>query len=74
MTEAQLKALGWKLVKQYQHNQYHTARYQLGCLTIEFTYLEEDLVTCDLLAPELEECNVSLRQAELLTELVGKWA
>ena len=38
MTEEQIKGLGWKLVKQYNHDQYNTNRYKLGCMEIEFTY------------------------------------
>ncbi len=38
MTEEQIKELGWKLVKKYNHDQYHTNRYKLGCMEIEFTY------------------------------------
>ena len=71
MTEEQIKDLGWELVKQYDHDQYHTNRYKLGCMEIEFTYENAELLTCDLTISELNWMPISFNQAKLLTELLG---
>ena len=68
MTEQQLIELGWKLVKQYNHDEYHTNRYKLGDMEIEFTYEGEKLHTCDVTITELNCIPISLNQAKLLTE------
>lgn len=71
MNEEQIKELGWKLVKQYNHDEYHTNRYKLGCMEIEFTYEGKDLHTCDVTISELNCMPISYNQAKLLTELIG---
>lgn len=73
MTEADLKALGWQLVKSYQHDQINTNRYKLGCMEIEFTYEGEGAVTTDLTISELNCMPINLHQAKLLTTLIGHW-
>jgi hypothetical protein len=73
MTEQQIKELGWELVKQYNHDQYHTNRYKLKCMEIEFTYEGEVLLTHDLTITELNYMSISLKQAKLLTQLLGQW-
>lgn len=74
MTEEQIKELGWKLVKQYNHDQYNTNRYKLGCMEIEFTYEGKELLTCDVTISELNCMPISFNQAKLLTELLGHWS
>lgn len=73
MTEEQIKELGWKLVKQYNHDQYNTNRYKLGCMVINFTYEKKQLLTCDLTISELNCMPISFNQAKLLTEMLGSW-
>ena len=74
MTEQQIKELGWKLVKEYDHDQYHTNRYKLGCMEIEFTYEGKELVSHDVTISELNCMPISFKQAKLLTELFGHWS
>ena len=74
MTEEQIKELGWNLVKQYNHDQYHTNRYKLGCAEIEFTYEGKELITCDVTISELNCMPISFNQAKSLTELLGYWS
>lgn len=74
MTEEQIKELGWKLVKQYSHDQYHTNRYKLGCMEIEFTYEGKELLTHDVTIKELNCMPISFNQARMLTELLGHWS
>ena len=74
MTEEQIKELGWKLVKQYNSDQYHTNRYKLGCMEIEFTYKGKELLAHDLTISELNCMPISLNQAKMLSELLGHWS
>jgi hypothetical protein len=53
MTENDLKQLGWELTEQYNHDEFHTNRYQLGCMEIEFTYEGKELLTHDATITEL---------------------
>ena len=74
ITEKQIKELGWKLVKQYKHDKYHTNMFQLGCMHIEFTYEGKELLTCDVSISELNCMPISFNQAKILTELLGHWS
>lgn len=74
MTEQQIKTLGWKLVKSYDHYQFHTNRYKLGCMEIEFTYEGNELLTCDVTISKLNYMPISFDQAKLLTKLIGHWS
>lgn len=73
MEENELIELGWKFVKTYTHDQYKTNRYKLGCMEIEFTYENKELLTCDVTISDLNCMPISLNQAKLLTELLGHW-
>lgn len=73
MSEDQIKQLGWDLVKQYDHDQYNTNRYKLGCMEIEFTYEKEQLLTCDLTISELNCMPITFNQVKQITELFGLW-
>jgi hypothetical protein len=73
MTEDQIRELGWKLVKQYDHDQFHTNRHKLGCMEIEFTYEGADLVTCDVTISEVHCLPTTFEKAKMLTELLGQW-
>lgn len=71
MTEEQIKELGWEFVIQYIHHPYHTNRYKLGCMEIEFTYEGKELLTHDVTIPELNCMPISFNQVKLLTEFFG---
>lgn len=73
LTENKIKELGWKFTKTYTHDQYTTNRYGLGCMSIEFTYENEELFCVDVTITELNCMPISFNQAKLLTELVGFW-
>ena len=74
MKEEELKQIGWVLVHQYDHDEYHTNRYALGCMEIEFTYEGDKLVTCDLTISELNCMPINFNQAIKLTQLIGHWS
>ncbi len=73
MNENQLIELGWKLVHQYPHDQYHTNRYQLGCMEIEFTYEGEKLINKELTIREINTMQISNAQLKTLTKFFSKW-
>jgi hypothetical protein len=73
MTEEQIKALGWKLVKQYDHDQYRTNRYKLARMEIEFTYEGKELISTDVSIQELNNLPITYTQAIILTKLFGHW-
>lgn len=54
LTEDQVKALGYELVDEYDHNQFHTKRYQKGVVRIEFDYEGSELVFQDLIIEETD--------------------
>lgn len=73
MEEEQIKELGWKLVKKYKHDQYHTNRYELGCMEIEFTYKGQELLTHDVTI-EIHNMTISFDEINKLTDILGHWA
>jgi len=73
MTEEQLKGLGFKLTKQYEHDEFHTNRYAKGVLEVEFTYEAQQLVTCDLTISELNCKPVTFDEMKALTTILGDW-
>lgn len=72
-TEDQIKQLGFKLINNYNHDQYHTNRYKQGCLIVEFTYENQELLTCDLTISELNNMPISANQLKEVSELLGNW-
>jgi hypothetical protein len=72
-TEDQIKQLGFKLINHYNHDQYHTNRYKQGCLIVEFTYENQQLLTCDLTISELNNMPISANQLKEVSELLGNW-
>ena len=71
LTEEQLKGLGFKLTKQYEHDEFHTNRYAKGVLEVEFTYEAQQLVTCDLTISELNCKPVTFDEMKVLTTILG---
>lgn len=71
MKENELKELGFELVKQYIHEQYHTNRYIKGILEVEFTYEADKLITCDLTISELNCKPVTLDEMKVITPILG---
>ena len=71
MTEDQLKGLGFKLTKQYDHDEFHTNRYAKGILEVEFTYKEDKLMTCDLSITEVYCVPVTFEDIKAITPVLG---
>jgi hypothetical protein len=70
--ESEIKKIGFKLVKNYKHNQFETNRYELGLLEVEFTYLKSKLVTCDVTINDVNCVPVSIAEIVALNEILNK--
>jgi hypothetical protein len=73
ITEKQIKSIGFKRVESYHHDQYHTTRYQKGCLEVEFTYEDEILLTCELTISELNCMPIDFDKLKQISELISHW-
>lgn len=51
-SEIGIQKLGWKLEKSFDHDVYHTNRYKLNNMIIDFTHEGERLESCELLIDE----------------------
>ena len=74
ITEEQLKSLGFKATKQYEHDQFITKRYRKGVMEVEFTYGWEGLKTVDLTITEVNCKPVTLDEMKALTPILGEWS
>ena len=72
MTEKEIKEIGFELVKQYNHDQFNTNRYQKGILEVEFTYENKQLVTVDLTMEEVNCLPITINELEQLNEILNK--
>jgi len=72
MTEQEVKNLGFKLVEKYEHDQFHTSRFQQGILEVEFTYKADDLISLDLIIPELHYWPITLKEMKVLVPILCK--
>jgi hypothetical protein len=73
ISEAQIKEIGFQLTDSYNHDHYHTNRYKQGCLEVEFTYENDELLTCDLTISELNCMPISFQEIKAISELIGHW-
>jgi len=73
ISEAQIKEIGFQLTDRYDHDHYHTNRYQKGCLEVEFTYENDKLLTCDLTISELNCMPISFQEIKAISDLIGHW-
>jgi hypothetical protein len=71
ITESYIEGLGFKLVKQYDHDQYHTNRYKRGPLMVEFTYEGDKLESCDLCIEEVNGITVTRDQLAALADILS---
>lgn len=71
--EAQIKEIGFKLYDNYKHDNYRTKIYRKNCLKVEFTYENEQLLTCDLTIHELNNMPISFSEIQNVTKLLGHW-
>jgi len=74
VSEEQIKEIGFKLTDSYKHDHYHTNRYKLGCLEVEFTYERKELLTCDLTISELNCMPISFNEINEIAKLLGHWS
>lgn len=74
ISETQIEEIGFKHTDSFMHDHYHTNRYKLGCLEVEFTYKREKLLTCELTISELNGMPVSFNEIKRITELLGHWS
>ena len=72
MTEKEIKSLGFKLNKQYNHGKFHTKRYIKGVLEVEFNYKDNNLVNCDLTISELNCLPITFDEMKVITPILGK--
>lgn len=67
MKEDQVKDLGFELIKSYDHDQFHTNRYKLRKVQIEFTYEGTQLICVNL---DIEEINGLMLTYDQLKQLI----
>jgi len=67
ITEEHIKKLGYKLVHDYDHDIYHTNRYQRNCLEVEFTYADGKLINVDLTIQEINFMPINHSQIKRIT-------
>lgn len=72
MTENEIRDIGFDLVKEYNHDQYITRRYQKGALEVEFTYKDNTLVTCDLTIQEINCLPITKDELIQLNKILNK--
>ncbi|MBN1989384.1 MAG: DUF2829 domain-containing protein [Bacteroidales bacterium] len=71
--EEQAKELGWEFVKQYNQEEFLVTCYKLGCMEIEFNYVNEEMVFCELNILSLMCMPIDFEQLKVLTEMLGWW-
>jgi len=72
LTEYSIKFLGFKLIKEYKHDQYFTNRYKKGCLEVEFTYDDKDLVSLDVTIYEVIGLPINKNKLKTLDNILNK--
>ena len=71
MTEIEVKKIGFKKVKTYEHDQFKTNRYLLGKLEVEFTYEGKNLITSDLTIEEINCLPVTQNELQILNKILN---
>ena len=72
MTEQDIKEIGFNLVKQYQHDDFHTNRYRKGLIEVEFTYKNDELLTIDAAISEINCIPVNKSDLQTLDKIINK--
>lgn len=72
LTEYSIKFLGFKLVKKYEHDQFFTNRYKKGCLEVEFTYDDKDLISLDVTIDEVIGLPINKNELKTLDNILNK--
>lgn len=71
MKPKHLIKLGFKFVKEYNHDEYHTKRYQKGCIMAEITYKDNELLTWDIAIDETPFLEVSFPDLKKLDKILN---
>ena len=71
MTEQEVKLLGYKLVKEYDHDRWHTKRYAKGHIEIELTY-DGDNLECTTLSISDYVSNLCNSDIKVLDAIVNR--
>jgi hypothetical protein len=71
MTEDELKTIGFEFERSYVHDQYHTNRYKKGILEIEFTYKDDELLTCHMTMEEINCKPITLEEMKIIDRIFG---
>jgi len=72
LTEQDIKDMGFKLVKQYDHDQYNTNRYRNGILEVEFTYEKNNLSDVSLTIEEVNSVPTDIHELLVLNLIFNK--
>lgn len=72
MSEQQLIDIGFVLIDQYAHDEFHTKRFKKGIMIVEFTYDANTLLTSELTLDELYCHPVSFAEITQLDPVLGK--
>lgn len=71
MVEADIKDLGFILIKEYTHDQFKTRRYKKGYLIVEFTYEGNKIHVIDLTIEEVF-IQVNYDQVKMLDKIINR--
>ncbi len=72
ITENEIKDLGFELAAEYDHDQFHTNRFQKGILEVEFTYEAKNLRTVDLTMQEVNCLPITKDELKQLDVILNK--
>lgn len=73
MIEQQVKEIGFKLTKSYDHDEYHTNRYEKEVIEVEFTYKGEELVDTTVALKEYIVSNkITFEQIKTISDILDQ--
>jgi hypothetical protein len=72
MTQSQVKGIGFKLEKDYTHDQFRTLRYKRGVLEVEFTFEGNELVDTSLTIEEVNAMPINTNELIKLNQILNK--
>jgi hypothetical protein len=72
LTMSELEALGFEIVKSYEHDEWMTQRRQKGCITVETTWLKTgEFVTQDLWIDESVKDGFTIYELTILDKILN---
>jgi hypothetical protein len=73
LTMSELEALGFEIVKSYEHDEWMTQRRQKGCITVETTWLKSgEFVTQDLWIDESVKDGFTIYELTILDKILNQ--